>query len=205
MRKSTSFTPMQDLSAALVSLVASTAPSLVSVSSNRSQSSGFVWRPGLIVTADEALSEDGEFTIKLWNGNAVPAQLVGRDSTTDIALLRVDHTDLQPISLTPLTIQAGGPVIVVGAEDGEPTVAFGVVSRAAGPWGLSVVARSMRGLSLICVCGRAPKVVSSSRRPGNQLVWLCLDRVDAFSSYHRAQSIASQQSSKARGTLPAAI
>jgi S1-C subfamily serine protease len=139
MRKSTSFTPMEDLSAALVSLVASTAPSLVSVSFNRSQSSGFVWRPGLIVTADEALSEDGEFTIKLWNGDAVPAQLVGRDSTTDIALLRVDHTDLQPISLTPLTVQAGGLVIAVGAEDGEPTVAFGVVSRAAGPW------RSLRG------------------------------------------------------------
>jgi hypothetical protein len=75
MRKSTSFTPMQDLSAALVSLVASTAPSLVSVSSSRSRSSGFVWRPGLIVTADEALSEDGEFTIKLRNGDAVPAQL----------------------------------------------------------------------------------------------------------------------------------
>jgi S1-C subfamily serine protease len=85
------------------------------------------------------LSEDGEFTIKLWNGDAVPAQLVGRDSTTDIALLRVDHTDLQPISLAPLTVQAGGPVIAVGAEDGEPTVAFGVVSRAAGPW------RSLRG------------------------------------------------------------
>lgn len=119
MRKSTSFTPMQDLSAALVSLVASTAPSLVSVSSSRSRSSGFVWRPGLIVTADEALSEDGEFTIKLWNGDAVPAQLVGHDSTTDIALLRVDHTDLQPISLTPLTVQAGGPVIAVGADDGE--------------------------------------------------------------------------------------
>ena len=60
MSKSTSSTQMQDLSAALVSLVASTAPSLVSVSSNRSRSSGFVWRPGLIVTADEALSEDGE-------------------------------------------------------------------------------------------------------------------------------------------------
>ena len=49
-------------------------------------------------------------------------------------MLRVDHTDLQPISLTPLTVQAGGPVIAVGAEDGEPAVAFGVVSRAAGPW-----------------------------------------------------------------------
>ena len=127
------------MSAALISLVANTAPSLVSVSSSRSQSSGFVWQPGLIVTADEALSEDGEFTAKLWNGDAVAAQLVGRDSTTDIALLRVDRTDLQPISLTPLAAQAGGLVVAVGAEDGEPTVALGVVSRIPGPW------RSLRG------------------------------------------------------------
>ena len=139
MSQSTSFTQMQGLSAALISLVASTAPSLVSVYSSRSQSSGFVWQPGLIVTADEALSEDGEFTVKLWNGDAAPAQLVGRDSTTDIALLRVDRTDLQPISLTPLAAQAGGLVVAVGAEDGEPTVALGVVSRIAGPW------RSLRG------------------------------------------------------------
>ena len=61
MSQSTLFTQIQGVSAALISLVASTAPSLVSVSSSRSQSSGFVWQPGLIVTADEALSEDGEF------------------------------------------------------------------------------------------------------------------------------------------------
>ena len=139
MSQSTLFTQIQGVSAALISLVASTAPSLVSVSSSRSQSSGFVWQPGLIVTADEALSEDGEFTAKLWNGDAVAAQLVGRDSTTDIALLRVDRTDLQPISLTPLAAQAGGLVVAVGAEDGEPTVALGVVSRIQGPW------RSLRG------------------------------------------------------------
>jgi len=68
-----SFTDLKDLSAALVGLVAGTAPSLVSVSSGRSRSSGFVWRPELIVTADEALSEDAEFTVKLWNGDAVGA------------------------------------------------------------------------------------------------------------------------------------
>ena len=58
---------------------------------------------------------------------------------TDIALLRVDRSDLQPISLTTSAVDAGALVIAVGAEDGKPTVAFGVVSRAAGPW------RSLRG------------------------------------------------------------
>jgi hypothetical protein len=64
MSKSSSITDLKELSAAIVGLVAGTAPSLVSVSSGRSRSSGFVWRPGLIVTADEALSEDGELTVK---------------------------------------------------------------------------------------------------------------------------------------------
>lgn len=134
-----SFTDLKDLSAALVGLVAGTAPSLVSVSSGRSRSSGFVWRPELIVTADEALSEDAEFTVKLWNGDAVGAQLVGRDPTTDIALLRVDRSDLQPISLTASAVGVGALVIAMGAEDGKPTAALGVVSHTAGAW------RSLRG------------------------------------------------------------
>jgi S1-C subfamily serine protease len=139
MTKSSSLTHLKDLSAALVGLVASTAPSLVSVSSGRSRSSGLIWRPELIVTADEALSEDGEFTAKLWNGDAVAAQLVGRDPSTDIALLRVDRLDLQPISLTASAVDVGALVIAVGAEDGKPIAALGVVSHTAGPW------RSLRG------------------------------------------------------------
>ena len=31
--------------------------------------SGFVWRPGLIVTADEALSEEGEYAVRLSGGD----------------------------------------------------------------------------------------------------------------------------------------
>ena len=72
-------TQLQDLSTALAGLVASSAPSVIAVQSHRSRSSGFVWRPGLIVTADEALSEDGEFAVTLSGGDTVPAQLVGRD------------------------------------------------------------------------------------------------------------------------------
>jgi S1-C subfamily serine protease len=133
------FTQLQDLSAAFIGLVAKVAPGIVSVHSHRSRSSGFVWRPGLIVTADEALSEEGEFAVRLNSGDIVAAQLAGRDSTTDVALLRVDRADLQPVLLEPLPVTAGALAMAVGAEDGTPTVAVGVVSRATGPW------QSLRG------------------------------------------------------------
>jgi S1-C subfamily serine protease len=133
------FTQLQNLSAAFTGLVAKVAPGIVSVHSHRSRSSGFVWRPGLIVTADEALSEEGEFAVTLPGGDIVAAQLAGRDSTTDVALLRVDRADLQPVLLEPLPVPAGALAMAVGAEDGTPTVAVGVVSRATGPW------RSLRG------------------------------------------------------------
>jgi S1-C subfamily serine protease len=139
MTEAAPFIPIQDLSAAFTGLVAKVAPGIVSVHSYRSRSSGFVWRPGLIVTADEALSEEGEFTVTLPGGEIVAAQLAGRDSTTDVALLRVDRRDLQPVLLEALPVAAGALAIAVGAEDGTPTAAVGVVSRAGGPW------RSLRG------------------------------------------------------------
>jgi len=88
-RHSPSYPSLRSLSAALAGLVAKAAPSIVAVRSHRSQSSGFAWRPGLVVTADEALSEEGEFAVTVPGGDSAPAQLVGRDPTTDVALLRI--------------------------------------------------------------------------------------------------------------------
>ena len=170
MTESAQFTQIQDLSTALASLVASTAPSVLAVQSHRSRSSGFVWRPGLIVTADEALSEDGEYAVTLSGGDTVPAQLVGRDPTTDVALLRVDSSDLRPVPLEAAPVAVGALAIAMGAEDGAPTAALGVVSRSAGPW------RSLRGgeidarMSLICACGGVPKAVSPSAQPAGRSV-----------------------------------
>ena len=132
MPQSASFT--QDLSAAFVHLVGIAAPGVVAVQSDRSRSSGFLWRPGLVVTADEALSEEGDFAITLPGGHSIAARLVGRDHTTDIALLRVERSDLQPIRLESPAVPVGTLAVTVGAEDGAPTAAFGVVSRSAGPW-----------------------------------------------------------------------
>src|SRR6478752_9136850 len=99
MTEPTLFTPIQGLSTAFTGLVAKVAPGIVSVHSNRSRSSGFLWRPGLIVTADEALSEEGDVAVTLPGGESIAARLVGRDHSTDIALLRVDRSDLRPVPL----------------------------------------------------------------------------------------------------------
>ena len=48
---STPALPLQDLSEALAGIVLRAAPSVVAVRCARAQSSGFVWRPGLIVTS----------------------------------------------------------------------------------------------------------------------------------------------------------
>src|SRR5215813_15522154 len=91
-------TLLTDLSASLSRLVAAVAPSIVSVHSHRSLSSGFIWKPGLIVTADEALADEGEVAVTLAGGNRVAARLAGRDPTTDVALLRIDAGDLTPVA-----------------------------------------------------------------------------------------------------------
>jgi S1-C subfamily serine protease len=130
---------MQDLSGALAGLVANVAPGLVSVHSRRARSSGFVWRPGLVVTAGEALPEEGELAVMLAGGASVPARLVGSDPGTDVALLRIDRSDLPPVSLGALPVAVGALVLAVGAEDGMPAAALGMVACAAGPW------RSLRG------------------------------------------------------------
>src|SRR5215472_16424372 len=54
MIESTSFTQLQDLSATFVRLVESAAAGIVAIQSDHARSSGFFWRPGLVVTADEA-------------------------------------------------------------------------------------------------------------------------------------------------------
>jgi S1-C subfamily serine protease len=127
------------LSNAIKELAAQAAPHVVSVSSRRSRSSGFLWRQGLIVTADEALADEGDIAVTLPGGAQVKATIAGRDPTTDVALLRIDAKDGSAVSLQPAASSVGALALVVAAEQGEPRAALGLVARASGPW------RSMRG------------------------------------------------------------
>jgi S1-C subfamily serine protease len=116
MTQSAQLSQVQDLSAAFARLVGIAAPSIVAVKSAHSRSSGFFWRPGLILTAEEALSEEGDFTVTLPGGESLAARLVGRDHTTDIAVLRVDRSDLPPAPLETKPVPVGALAIAVGAR-----------------------------------------------------------------------------------------
>jgi len=132
-------TILSSFSSALTGVVAQTGPAIVSVHSHRSRSSGFIWKSGLIVTADEALADEGDVSIKLADGGERPASIAGRDHTTDIALLRFDGKDIAPIRLSPDVPALGSLSVVIAAERGIPTAALGVTSLISGPW------RSLRG------------------------------------------------------------
>ena len=134
----TDLTPLASLSSALADVVARIAPSVVSVHSHRARSTGFVWKAGLIVTADEALADEGDVQIVLADGSTVAATVAGRDHTTDIALLRADT------ALAPLKLAAGVPAlgtlsVVVATNRDALSAALGMVSVSGTGW------RSLRG------------------------------------------------------------
>jgi S1-C subfamily serine protease len=131
--------PLAALSSSLADVVAQTSPAIVSVHSHRSRASGFVWKPGLVVTADEALADEGEVAIRLADGTEHAATIVGRDHTTDIALLRFEAKNTASIALSPIGPSLGSLAVVVAAERGVPTASLGTVSLVGERW------RSLRG------------------------------------------------------------
>ena len=131
-------TTLASLSSALSETVARAAPAVVSVHSHRLRASGFVWKAGLIVTADEALADDGEIEIQFADGSRKQATVAGRDHTTDIALLRFDG-NIPPVALTNGVPALGSLAVVVAADRGAPTARLGMVSLSGAPW------RSLRG------------------------------------------------------------
>lgn len=134
----TDSTILSSLSSALAEVVARIAPSVVSLHSHRSRSTGFVWKPGLIVTADEALADEGDVQIVLADGSTAAATIVGRDHTTDIALLRAD-TSIAPVKLATAVPALGTLSVVVATNRDTPSAALGMVSVSAKSW------RSLRG------------------------------------------------------------
>ena len=132
-------TELEKSSTAHQGIVADLAPSIVSIHSHRMQASGFVWRQQLIITSDEALAEEGEVHLTLPGGERVAGQIVGRDPTTAIALLKVARSDLRPVALAAAIPSPGGLAVAIGAEEGAPTAALGMVSVSRGPW------QSLRG------------------------------------------------------------
>ncbi len=133
--------PLQ-LSHDFAALVAAAAPAVVAVhGGGRRPSSGIIWQPGIVVTAEETIATDSNngtgLAVVLPGGNRVEARLAGRDPSTDIAVLRYDAAPPpQTFAATPAAagLQAGNLALTVGSAEGGAVATLGMVSFAGSPW-----------------------------------------------------------------------
>lgn len=120
-----------ELSNSMADLVAGVQSSIVRVSARpRFGATGIIWSAdGLIVTADHVVDREEDITVGLPDGRELTATLVGRDRTTDLALLKVDASGLTAASFATEPARIGQLVLAIGNPHGDQAMAsLGVVS-----------------------------------------------------------------------------
>lgn len=128
---------LRQVSEALATIVEGVADSIVRVEGRRrGHASGVAWsKDGLVVTAHHSVQRDHDLRIGLPGGEVVPADLVGRDPTTDLALLRARDADLKPPPWDDVaTLSVGHLVLSVGRHDAHAQASLGIVSKKEGAW-----------------------------------------------------------------------
>jgi S1-C subfamily serine protease len=116
---------------AIADLVDKTSPSLVRVDAgHRFGGTGTAWSDDLVVTASHVVERDDDIELGLDGDHTVKASLVGRDETTNIALLRVQGgPKLTPATFRSLDDLRVGHFVVAVARPGKTVRAsFGIVS-----------------------------------------------------------------------------
>ena len=125
------------LSEDLAGVVELAGQSIVRVEARRRlPASGIVWSSeGLIVTAHHVVKRDEEIKVGMPDGQAVPATLVGRDPTTDVAVVRVEAGGLAPATLAePDSLQVGHLVLALGRPGRTVQATLGIVSALGDSW-----------------------------------------------------------------------
>lgn len=101
---------------------------------HRIPSSGVHWRSGVIVTADHTVRRDEEITVTLPDNQKVAAKLVGRDSSTDLAVLKLEDVDIPTAEIGDTESLKVGHMVLAVARPGESglSASWGVVSAKGG-------------------------------------------------------------------------
>ena len=115
----------------------------------RGSSSGVIWRPGIIVTAEHALQRDEEIRVTLPDGQIADAKLAGRDPSTDIAVLKCELATKSVSSFGDTSaLRPGNVTLVVGRTRASgPVAALAFVSLVADErrlWGGSTLSPYVR-------------------------------------------------------------
>jgi len=102
--------------------------------SGRSTGSGFVLTPdGLVVTNNHVVAQARQIVVRLADGREFPAEVVGRDASTDVALLRLRDVGGAKLPAVYLgdsdQLEVGDWVVAIGNPFGlDHSVAHGMIS-----------------------------------------------------------------------------
>ena len=130
-------THLLNLSNDMADIVAGAGAGVVRVTGRRRMAaSGIVWTAdGLIVTADHVVPKRHQPKIGLPDGSVVPATIVGRDPTTDIAILQAETSGLTVAPRgTAADLRVGQLAVALARPRNSVQATLGMVSATAGEW-----------------------------------------------------------------------
>lgn len=125
------------LSEALADAVDSAAGGLVRIEGrDRLPATGIVWdADGLIITSHHVLERDENINVGFEDGEVVTAELVGRDSATDQALLRTaKRGQFVPIWAKSEDLRVGHLALALGRRGATPRATMGIISALGKSW-----------------------------------------------------------------------
>jgi S1-C subfamily serine protease len=95
---------------------------------------GIVWQSDVVVASEQSLPRREEFEVVMTGGTVTTAKVAGRDSSTNIAVLR-PQAPLASSSITTNEARAGAIVIAIGADGtGGASARLGIVNIVGPEW-----------------------------------------------------------------------
>ena len=128
---------MMELSNAMAEAVNTAGPGVVRVEGRRRMpATGIVWSDdGVIVTANHVLRRDDHIQVGLEDGRSVLATLVGRDHSTDIAVLRVEDGGFSAlVEANKQELGVGNLVLALGRPGKTVQATLGIISALGDSW-----------------------------------------------------------------------
>jgi S1-C subfamily serine protease len=128
---------LRNVSDAMAATVEVAGSGVVRVEARRRLSaSGIVWSSeGVIVTAHHIVERDENISVGLHGSDTVPATLVGRDPTTDVAVLRAEAADLTPPTWAEAEeLRVGHLVMGLGRPGRSVQATLGIISALGEGW-----------------------------------------------------------------------
>lgn len=116
----------------IVAVAQAVGPSVVLITTQDGQGSGIIYdASGLIITNAHVVAGATEVNVMLPDGRRVPAEIIGGDAASDVAMLKIDgDLEFTPAEFATVdTVEVGQLSVAIGSPFGlEQTVTAGIIS-----------------------------------------------------------------------------